>query len=262
MVSSDAALDLAERVIVVGLFGVFVYRMLGRFAALVALQIEHPELIVAAAAINLGAILLVLSESLGVFLIVLRRRSPTLSAHPLDWVLSFVAVNAPLADRAGCAQHVSAAGSRVGADVRRPDRSRFRRKRRLWRSFGVVPANRGIKTGGLYRFVRHPIYAGYAITHIGFLIGFPQRLEYACFISRLFLVQVARIAREERMLNARPGLPRLRGCACAIVWCREFFSRGPINIRGAYSKFQVDSSRRVHFGTITFCFGQNRLVLL
>ncbi len=39
----------------------------------------------------------------------------------------------------------------------------------LGRSFGVVPANRGIKTGGLYAIVRHPIYACYMCYDIVFL---------------------------------------------------------------------------------------------
>ena len=39
----------------------------------------------------------------------------------------------------------------------------------LGRSFGIVPANRGIKTGGLYAIVRHPIYACYMCYDIVFL---------------------------------------------------------------------------------------------
>lgn len=34
----------------------------------------------------------------------------------------------------------------------------------LNRSFGIVPANRGVQKIGLYRFVRHPIYAGYFLS--------------------------------------------------------------------------------------------------
>lgn len=36
-------------------------------------------------------------------------------------------------------------------------------------SFGLVAANRGVKRGGPYKYMRHPIYAGYMLTHIGFL---------------------------------------------------------------------------------------------
>jgi protein-S-isoprenylcysteine O-methyltransferase Ste14 len=41
----------------------------------------------------------------------------------------------------------------------------------LGRSFGLTPANRGIVSTGLYRFLRHPIYLGYLITHVGFFMA-------------------------------------------------------------------------------------------
>jgi len=41
----------------------------------------------------------------------------------------------------------------------------------LGRSFGLTPANRGIVSTGLYRFLRHPIYLGYLITHVGFFLA-------------------------------------------------------------------------------------------
>ena len=43
----------------------------------------------------------------------------------------------------------------------------------LGRSFGLTPANRGIVSKGLYRVVRHPIYLGYLITHVGFVLANP-----------------------------------------------------------------------------------------
>ena len=43
----------------------------------------------------------------------------------------------------------------------------------LGRSFGLMPANRGVVSTGLYRLVRHPIYMGYLITHVGFLAANP-----------------------------------------------------------------------------------------
>jgi protein-S-isoprenylcysteine O-methyltransferase Ste14 len=46
-------------------------------------------------------------------------------------------------------------------------------KMSLGRSFGLMPANRGVVSSGLYRLVRHPIYMGYLITHIGFLAAHP-----------------------------------------------------------------------------------------
>jgi protein-S-isoprenylcysteine O-methyltransferase Ste14 len=43
----------------------------------------------------------------------------------------------------------------------------------LGRSFGLMPANRGIVSTGLYKLVRHPIYLGYLITHTGFVAANP-----------------------------------------------------------------------------------------
>jgi protein-S-isoprenylcysteine O-methyltransferase Ste14 len=44
----------------------------------------------------------------------------------------------------------------------------------LGRSFGLVPANRGVVIRGPYALVRHPIYSGYLITHLAFLIAYPS----------------------------------------------------------------------------------------
>jgi len=46
-------------------------------------------------------------------------------------------------------------------------------KATLGRSFGLMPANRGIVNRGIYRVVRHPIYAGYLVTHAAFLVAHP-----------------------------------------------------------------------------------------
>jgi len=44
----------------------------------------------------------------------------------------------------------------------------------LGRSFGLMPANRGVVSSGVYRLVRHPIYLGYLITHVAFLFATPS----------------------------------------------------------------------------------------
>src|SRR5262249_54450259 len=41
----------------------------------------------------------------------------------------------------------------------------------LGRSFGLMPANRGVVSSGVYRLVRHPIYMGYLVTHLAFLLA-------------------------------------------------------------------------------------------
>jgi protein-S-isoprenylcysteine O-methyltransferase Ste14 len=47
-------------------------------------------------------------------------------------------------------------------------------KMTLGRSFGLVPANRGVVVAGPYAFVRHPIYSGYLVTHIAFILAHPH----------------------------------------------------------------------------------------
>ncbi len=69
----------------------------------------------------------------------------------------------------------------------------------LGRSFGIVPANRGVVTGGPYDVVRHPIYLGYMITHLAFLVAHPL----ASNLIVIIIADTALVARalvEERTL--------------------------------------------------------------
>ncbi|NTZ85062.1 DUF1295 domain-containing protein [Burkholderia metallica] len=70
----------------------------------------------------------------------------------------------------------------------------------LGRSFGLLPANRGVVSTGAYRFMRHPIYAGYLLSEIGFLLAnFSTR--NALTIGVWMLLQIGRIGMEERVLS-------------------------------------------------------------
>lgn len=71
----------------------------------------------------------------------------------------------------------------------------------LGRSFGLLPAQRGLVLNGPYRLVRHPIYLGYLIGHIGFLlVNFSWR--NMAVLALLYAAQVHRILREEAVLAA------------------------------------------------------------
>jgi protein-S-isoprenylcysteine O-methyltransferase Ste14 len=53
----------------------------------------------------------------------------------------------------------------------------------LGRSFGLMPANRGVVSSGIYRVVRHPIYLGYLITHVAFLLATPSVWNIAALVA-------------------------------------------------------------------------------
>jgi protein-S-isoprenylcysteine O-methyltransferase Ste14 len=70
---------------------------------------------------------------------------------------------------------------------------------RLGRSFGIVAANRGIQTEGLYRVVRHPIYAAYVLAFGGFVLAHPTVMN-GVVLAGWLSVQILRIRAEERLL--------------------------------------------------------------
>jgi protein-S-isoprenylcysteine O-methyltransferase Ste14/uncharacterized membrane protein (UPF0127 family) len=70
----------------------------------------------------------------------------------------------------------------------------------LGRSFGLVPANRGIKKRGMYRVVRHPVYAGELVLCLGLLLGNPSARSLG-FVIIVAAGQVYRAFAEERILK-------------------------------------------------------------
>jgi protein-S-isoprenylcysteine O-methyltransferase Ste14 len=74
----------------------------------------------------------------------------------------------------------------------------------LGRSFALLPANRGIVSTGLYRFVRHPIYLGYLVTHVAYLAANPSGWNiFALAVADSALL--ARAVCEERTLAMDPA---------------------------------------------------------
>jgi protein-S-isoprenylcysteine O-methyltransferase Ste14 len=70
----------------------------------------------------------------------------------------------------------------------------------LNRSFGLAPENRGVKTSGAYRLVRHPMYLGYILAECGFVL---DNVSYynALILSISVLFLVLRLRAEERLLQ-------------------------------------------------------------
>ena len=70
----------------------------------------------------------------------------------------------------------------------------------LNRSFGIVAANRGVKTSGLYRLVRHPLYSAYIIGHIGYVINNLSTRNCIILVVSTIL-QLQRVLVEENLLR-------------------------------------------------------------
>jgi protein-S-isoprenylcysteine O-methyltransferase Ste14 len=70
----------------------------------------------------------------------------------------------------------------------------------LGRSFGIAPANRGVVESGPYLLVRHPIYTGYLVTHLGFLAAHPRPMNIA-IVAVADSALVIRALLEERVLG-------------------------------------------------------------
>ena len=71
----------------------------------------------------------------------------------------------------------------------------------LNRSFGLVAAQRDIKTGGVYRMVRHPLYASYLISLSGYLLANTSPANTVAYVATISML-VARLLREERFLSS------------------------------------------------------------
>lgn len=150
---------------------------------------------------NLAPALVLVSEGVIMFFLLIRRASSDISLRPQDWLVAIVGTIAPLLIsktaepfflEAGVLLMLAGMATQVSA------------KLSLRRSFGLIPANRGVKTGGAYRFARHPMYLGYMISHVGFLLLAPtiwNAAVYAvCWTCLLF-----RIEFEERLLSDDPS---------------------------------------------------------
>jgi hypothetical protein len=144
-------------------------------------------------------LLLVASEALVVVLMIIRRPARDVDRRWVTRLTTAVSMAGPplvqpLATAAGGQDLATAAISALGLGMV------IASKLTLGRSFGVVPANRGVVSSGTYRFVRHPIYLGYLVTHIAFLIANPLPWNF-WVLGAADTALILRSLREERALE-------------------------------------------------------------
>jgi protein-S-isoprenylcysteine O-methyltransferase Ste14 len=145
-------------------------------------------------------LILLASESLVVVLTIARRRARVVDRSVVAAVMTTVSLIGPPLVRAGDAAPLASDAATVILSALGLGLVVIG-KIALGRSFGLVPANRGVVVRGPYTLVRHPIYTGYLITHIAFLMAQPTRWN-ACVFLLADIALVLRALMEERVLSA------------------------------------------------------------
>lgn len=150
-----------------------------------------------------ASILFLLQISIVAWLFIVRRPAKRVDARPWHWVAAIGASFGPFLLQPG------------GGEVPLPSAIGFILQGSgivlslvaLWclgKSFGIVAADRGLVTSGPYGWVRHPAYAAYLVSELGFLL-----LNFSVFnlalLTVVWILQISRILAEERVLAGDPA---------------------------------------------------------
>lgn len=136
------------------------------------------------------------AETLAAVLFLVRTEAATVSTAPLDWALAIGATFMPFLFAPSTWGVLPQAKFLlvVGISVQ------IAGLMSLNRSFGIVPARREIKTAGMYRLVRHPLYAAYFIAFTGYVLANTSAANVLVYIAEISL-QISRLLREEKHLS-------------------------------------------------------------
>jgi protein-S-isoprenylcysteine O-methyltransferase Ste14 len=182
MGAADVA-DLGARAVIIVLFSLMAIRIGGDFLATG----------------RTTGLLLLASELLVVVLTVLRRSAATVDRTYRARLLTALSMLGPVLVRPAAVaalapELLTVLFSAVGLMVV------IAGKLSLGRSFGLMPANRGVVSSGLYRLVRHPIYMGYLLTHAGFVAANPTLWNVVLLVTA-DIALMCRAVREEQTLQ-------------------------------------------------------------
>jgi protein-S-isoprenylcysteine O-methyltransferase Ste14 len=145
---------------------------------------------------------LVLEETVIVLLLVTRRRARQTSNSPLSWLATMVG-GFGLTLARPTEEALFGAGWLFGGIELLGSLGAIFSLLVLGRSFGLVAANRGVREGGPYRWVRHPVYACYLLTSTAYLLENPSSWNLIVYLAVL-VCQVVRIHTEEALLGQDP----------------------------------------------------------
>jgi protein-S-isoprenylcysteine O-methyltransferase Ste14 len=140
-------------------------------------------------------LLFVASETLVAVLFVLRSEPAAVSHSPLDWVLAIASTGAPFLFAPSSEGLLPTARLLIVAGVLLQIGGLLS----LNRSFGLVAARRQIKTSGLYRWIRHPLYASYLLSYVGYVLSNTSAGNVLTCLAAGSLL-LARLYREEKFL--------------------------------------------------------------
>lgn len=186
----DSRTEACAKVVVGGLFLALAWRLGGDF-----LKTGRPT-----------DLLLLVGESLVVVLTCLRRHASAIDRRPLVRVITGVSILSPLLIRPGAVgglipETVAAVIAGIGLIIV------IAGKLSLGYSFGLLPANRGVIKRGLYRIIRHPIYLGYLLNHVPYLLSHPSAWNMAVLVAGDTAL-VVRAFYEEQTLSLDPTYVR------------------------------------------------------
>lgn len=176
-------------------------RTIGNFlliALFMQLTFDSGEHFVYAATLNSSGVLVVNGLILGLFLG--RRYAKTETTSSTLWLLGYAGTMLPLLMRPSAPSGRGMAGALVeltGLAMLTVALLSLRR------SFAIVPANHGVRDGGFYRLVRHPVYLSELTLLLGVLIANPTPRNTLLWLIECGL-QFARALAEERHLAADP----------------------------------------------------------
>ena len=157
---------------------------------------------------NIIDLLQVVTEGTMVGFVLFRRPTEDVSRKPQDWMLAWGGTLSRLCVRP--VAHGMVAPIAIAAPILLLGFIlQMWAKFTLRRSFGIVAANRGVRAGGPYRLLRHPMYAGYFLIDVGAFLA-------NCSLWNLFAysfsiaIQTFRLLAEERVLSADPDYQALK----------------------------------------------------